>query len=81
VHTGHIVIGSLIASLDREDSRLPDIQRGNVWKHPTSFLLLTNVQYLIDGQQRLISLQSIHDHRENPLWTGTREEFPVPASE
>jgi len=117
VCTGHIGIGSLIASLDREVSRLPDIQRGDVWKlpqvahlvdlfhrsylaassllweteappasrsaviDPTSFLLLTNVQYLIDGQQRLTSLHSVHLHRRNPPWTGPVEKLPVSASE
>jgi hypothetical protein len=117
VRTGHIGIRSLIASLDREVSRLPDIQLGDVWKvpqvahladlfhrsypagsplrwetevprgsrsaviEPASFQLLSNARHLIDGQQRLISLHSFFDHRENPPWTGSREKFPVSASE
>jgi Protein of unknown function DUF262 len=117
VRTGHIGIGSLIASLDREVSRLPDIQHGDVWKLPqvahlvdlfhrsypggnslrwetkavpasrtaviehASFQLLTNARSLIDGQQRLISLHSFHDHRKNPPWIGPREKVPAPASE
>jgi len=45
VRTGHIDIGSLIASLDREDIRLPEIQRGYVWKPP-------QVAHLIDSLYR-----------------------------
>lgn len=48
-------IGTLISEISRSEIKLPEIQRGYVWK-PTQVARLIESLYLLDGQQRLTAL-------------------------